>query len=190
MDLSLRKRWCYQSIDALVYIHSRGIIHSDLRPENYLVHETKPEHLDLLLCDFGGAVCDEMGLDGNQLPNDPFYDHTQGLEITPALDIFSLGSVLYTILTGHWPYRSRPYFSEGDTYLDYVDKVELLFRQRQYPDVTGLFGGNVIMGCWMQEYTSAEQVLCAFDEQMKMDKLPDSGSGPVSRNSYEILAHC
>ena len=91
--------------------------------------------------------------------------------------------MLYAILTGYWPYRSRPFFSEGDTYLDYVDRVELLFSQRQYPDVTALFGGNVVMGCWMQEYTSAEQVLRAFDEQLKLDKPAGSGSGPVSGNS-------
>lgn len=107
IDPSLRKQWCYQSIDAVAYVHSRGVIHSDLRPENFLVHENEINgSLDLLLCDFGGAVCDELELDGNALPNDPFYDHTQGVEITPALDIFSFGSVIYTILTGHWPYRT------------------------------------------------------------------------------------
>jgi serine/threonine protein kinase len=143
------------------------VIHSDLRPENFLVHEQNGS-LDLILCDFGGAVCEELGLDGNQLPSDPFYDPTQGVKITQALDIFSLGSVLYTILTGHWPYRTQPYFSEDDTYLDYVDRVESLFRKGQYPDVTELSAGQVVMGCWMKSYTTADQILSAFDGQIKM----------------------
>jgi serine/threonine protein kinase len=151
IKLSQRKKWCHQSAEAVAFIHSRGVIHSDLRPENFLVHETAPGCLDLLLCDFGGAVCEELGLDGNQLPNDPFYDPTQGSEITTNLDIFSLGSIFYTILIGYWPYRTRTFFSEGDDYLDYVDKVNLLFRQGRFPDVDGLWGGSVMMACWRKE---------------------------------------
>jgi serine/threonine protein kinase len=166
IEISKRLEWCHQVAEAVTFIHSHGVIHSDLRPENFLVHEAAQGSLELLLCDFGGAVCEELGLDGKQLPNDPFYDHTQELEITPALDIFSLGSIFYTILTGYWPYRDQTYFSEGDSYLDYVDKVEMFFRKMQYPDVTELVGGKVIMGCWTKKFTTAEQVLDALKTQM------------------------
>lgn len=170
IDLSLRKKWCHQSAEAVAYIHSRGVVHADLRPENLLVHETSPGSLDLMLCDFGGAVCQELELDGNRLPNDPFYDPTQGFDVTPALDIFSLGSVLYTILTGNWPYRTRFYFSEGDDeYLDYVDMVCDLFKQGKYPDVSLLVGGNVIMGCWRKEYKTAQQVVDALREHIPIE---------------------
>ncbi|KAH6706492.1 hypothetical protein BKA61DRAFT_739405 [Leptodontidium sp. MPI-SDFR-AT-0119] len=111
------------------------------------LHPQPRRSLDLLLCDFGGAARDEPGLDGNQLPNDPFYDPTQGFETTPALDIFSLGSIFYTILTGYWPYRTRTFLGKGDHDLDYADRVNPLFSQRQCPDVTGFVGGKVIMGC-------------------------------------------
>lgn len=174
IEFSQRKLWCRQSAEAVSFIHSCGVIHSDLRPENFLVHETAPGSLDLLLCDFGGAVCKELELDGNQLPNDPFYDPTQGFEITPALDIFSLGSILYTILTGYWPYRTQVFFSEADNYLDYVDRVNLLFGQRQYPDVTELVGGKVIMDCWTKEFTTAKQVLDALDNQIPVGDPQDS----------------
>ncbi|KAI9675000.1 MAG: hypothetical protein M1817_001406 [Caeruleum heppii] len=167
--LPLRKKWCRQSAEALAHVHSRGIIHSDLRPENFLVHERTPGCLDLLLCDFGGAVCDDLGLDGRQLPNDPFYDHTQGVAITPALDIFSLGSVLYTILTGYWPYRTRHAFGEDDDYLDYVDTITELFGQSRYPDVTGLVGGDAIMGCWTKRYATAQEVSNVLSTQLSPD---------------------
>lgn len=67
-----------------------------------------------------------------------FYDPTQGSKITTNLDIFSLGSIFCTILVGYWPYCTRTFFSEGDDYLDYIDKVNFLFRQGQFPDVGGL----------------------------------------------------
>jgi serine/threonine protein kinase len=172
IKLPQRKKWCHQSAEAVAFIHSRGVIHSDLRPENFLVHETAPGCLELLLCDFGGAICKELGLDGSQLPNDPFYDPTQGSEITTNLDIFSLGAIFYTILTGYWPYRTRTFVSEGDDYLDYVDKVNSLFRQGRYPDVTGLVGGKVVMDCWMKEFTTVAQVLDALDTQMPIYESP------------------
>lgn len=166
IELVQRKKWRRQSAEAIAFIHSRGVVHSDLRPENILVHETVPGSLDLLLCDFGGALCEGLGLDGNGVPSDPFYDPTQGFEITTKVDIFSLGSIFYTILTGYWPYRTRAFFREDDTYLDYVDRVTLLFTEGKYPEVDGLWGGNVMMGCWRKEFTTAEQILEALDMQM------------------------
>jgi hypothetical protein len=74
-----------------------------------------------------------------------------------------------TILTGYWPCRTRAFFGEGDDYLDYVDRVNLLFSQGQYPDVDGLWGGDVMMGCWRKEFTTAEQILEALDTQMPTD---------------------
>ncbi|KAI9849702.1 MAG: hypothetical protein M1837_002828 [Sclerophora amabilis] len=171
IDLSQRKKWCHQTAEAVAYIHGRGVIHSDLRPENILLHQTTSGSLDLMLCDFGGAVCDELELDGGQLPNDPFYDPTQGVEITPSVDLFGLGSLFYTILTGFWPYRTRVLFGEegDDSYLDYVDKVNLLFSQGQYPEVAGLVGGEVIMGCWTRKYSTAQQVLDDLRKRMPID---------------------
>ncbi|KAK0704280.1 hypothetical protein B0T21DRAFT_377913 [Apiosordaria backusii] len=38
VTIAERKRWCYQAADVIVYIHDRSVIHSDLRPENFLIH--------------------------------------------------------------------------------------------------------------------------------------------------------
>ncbi|KAB5575787.1 hypothetical protein GE09DRAFT_1093341 [Coniochaeta sp. 2T2.1] len=60
-------------------------------------------HVSVGLCDSGGSVCARLGLDGEQLPDTPFFDPWMESESTPAADIFSLGSVFYTIQTGCWP---------------------------------------------------------------------------------------
>ncbi|RDL36264.1 Protein kinase-like [Venustampulla echinocandica] len=169
-DLRQRKIWCRQLTEAIVYIHSRGVVHSDLRPKNILVHETTSGSRDLVLCDFGGSTCDELGLDGGCLPDGPFYSPTFGLQSTPALDIFGLGSLFYTILTGCWPYRSCPGAPEiAEEKIAYEKEVSEALSQGEYPDVTRVVGGRVILGCWMGQYLTAEEVLLALDREMSKE---------------------
>ncbi|EFY86199.1 hypothetical protein MAC_07791 [Metarhizium acridum CQMa 102] len=97
---SLRYRWFIQAIKSIVFIHSKGVIHGDLRPENFLVHGTLPLSLDLCLCDFGGSTCKNLQLTRGKLPDSGFYNPNVAWEPTYTVDIFGLGSVLYTIITG------------------------------------------------------------------------------------------
>ncbi|KAJ5476614.1 hypothetical protein N7475_002343 [Penicillium sp. IBT 31633x] len=46
---------------------------------------------------------------------------------TEAVDIFSLGSVFYTVMTGHWPYKSPGRFRSVAEKNEYEDRVESLF---------------------------------------------------------------
>ncbi|KAF2181231.1 kinase-like protein, partial [Zopfia rhizophila CBS 207.26] len=140
-------RWCRQVVESISYIHHHGVIHSDLRPENFLVHATTPTSLDLWLCDFGGSTCEKLGVDGKQLPDPSFFDPNAEWVSTTATDIFSVGSVLYSIISGHWPHRDPGPFKSAEDYRSYDGRVEEHFRNREYPDVDGLFGGTIILGC-------------------------------------------
>lgn len=154
-----------QTIEAVVYLHGKGVIHSDLRPENYLVHAMGGPLPDLWLCDFGGSKCDELGLEGNHLPDDPFFDPQMPCVSTPATDIFSLGSICYTILTGYWPYRDGPP-PVNEAKAAYDAQVIELFQARKFPDVSNLSGGKVIKGCWDHQYRTAEDALRAIKSEM------------------------
>jgi serine/threonine protein kinase len=77
ISTTLRKKWCRQATESVAYLHDTGAIHSDLRPDNFLVHATSSTSLDLWFCDFGGSTCEELHLDGGHLPDDPFFDPTQ-----------------------------------------------------------------------------------------------------------------
>ncbi|WVN91200.1 uncharacterized protein L203_106457 [Cryptococcus depauperatus CBS 7841] len=156
-----------QATEAIVHLHSKGVIHSDLRPENFLVHQAPQPFAGIWLCDFGGSFCAELDLDGGHLPDIPFSDPQMGSESTPATDIFSLGSIFYAILTGYWPFLDRPpKWTSTEDYFDYYHRVVELLKQRKFPDVTGLDGGDVIKGCWNLEYKSAEEVLQAVRSKM------------------------
>jgi len=45
----------------------------------------------------------------------------------------------------------------------YDQQVEELFRLARFPNVEGLVGGKVILGCWTKKYTCADYVLQALD---------------------------
>ncbi|KAJ5111753.1 hypothetical protein NUU61_001383 [Penicillium alfredii] len=55
IDMSLRFKWRTQAAEAIQFIYQKGVIHSDLRPENFLLHTVAGNEVDLLLCDFGGV---------------------------------------------------------------------------------------------------------------------------------------
>ena len=151
IDLSLRLKWRSQAAEAIQYIHQKAVIHSDLRPENFLLHTDSGNKLDLLLCDFGGSTSGVIH--GGHLPDSCFSNPCKPWVSMEATDIFSLGSVFYTIMTGHWPYKSPGPFNSVEEMRNYEDLVDALFSSRKYPSVDGLIGGVVIQGCWTERYS-------------------------------------
>ncbi|KID83975.1 Protein kinase-like domain protein [Metarhizium guizhouense ARSEF 977] len=162
---SLRHRWFIQAIESIVFVHSKGVIHSDLRPENFLVHGTLPLSLDLWLCDFGGSTCEDLQLSGGKLPNSGFFNPNDAWEATYAVDIFALGSVLYTIITGRWPFRATTgQFTSVEEMEEYDAYVDGRFADGIFPEVGGLFGGEIIRGCWTNQFSRAGDVMASASQ--------------------------
>jgi serine/threonine-protein kinase len=96
-----------QTALALDYAHSQGIVHRDIKPENILL---EGEHSHVKLSDFSSAkeIALDLGLtpEGNILGS-PHYMAPELLrsEVTPKIDIYSLGIVLFELLTGHAPFN-------------------------------------------------------------------------------------
>lgn len=97
--------------DALAYVHSRGVIHRDIKPGNILLPEHDAEHTgpQAKLADFGIArIVDGSRLTatGQVLGTASYLSPEQALGegITPASDVYSLGLVLLECLTGQQAY--------------------------------------------------------------------------------------
>ncbi|MGQ0640085.1 MAG: serine/threonine-protein kinase [Gemmatimonadaceae bacterium] len=98
--------------DAVHYAHLRSIVHRDLKPANILV--TRAGEVKLL--DFGIAklLADVAGVTtqartrGRARPMTLEYaspEQGQGKPVSTASDVYSLGIVLYRLLTGRDPYQ-------------------------------------------------------------------------------------
>jgi serine/threonine protein kinase len=165
----LRLKWCLQAAEAIAYLHSKDVIHSDLRPENYLLHTYNNDSIpDLLLSDFGGSYCKigDRVIDGGHLPDTGFFNPNNEWVSSKGTDVFALGSVLYTIMTGHWPYKSADPFVSVEEWEEYEDKVNELFMEREYPAVEHLVGGEIIYDCW-SEKLDAGTVVKGYKQELK-----------------------
>ena len=92
---------------ALAYAHKKGIIHRDLKPDNILFDGNG----DPFISDFGVAKLTEKsaGLTGNGIVGTPAYmspEQAKGSESDSQSDIYSLGVIVYQMLSGQQPYRS------------------------------------------------------------------------------------
>ncbi len=104
-DLSEVSDVVWQVAEALEYAHSKGVVHRDIKPANILITGDGR----VKLTDFGIARLNTSNLThAGQLLGTPNYmapEQIQGREVDHRADIFSLGVVLYEMLTRQKPFR-------------------------------------------------------------------------------------
>ena len=124
-----------QVASALTAAHNAGIVHRDIKPANVLLGDDGV----VKITDFGisRATGDVTVTATGMLAGTPAYlapEVAKGEEPTPAADVFSLGSTLYTMIEGHSPFG----LSENTLALLYAVAAGRISPPRQAGPLTAL----------------------------------------------------
>jgi WD40 repeat protein/predicted Ser/Thr protein kinase len=109
MDNLLAARYAHGIAEAVHYAHEKRVIHRDLKPANVLLDEYDEPRV----ADFGLAKqfeSDLMSIAGDDIAGTPAYMPPEQWEGRAGRrsDVYSIGAILYTMLTGKPPFSGKP----------------------------------------------------------------------------------
>src|SRR5450432_1780361 len=101
ISLPQRFRWAKETVEGLQLLHSTNVIHCDLDPKNLLLDAD----LGLKIADFSGSSLE--GSKASACVGTRFLQPEFNWRKPPTIqqDLFSLGSTIYSIMTGHAPFE-------------------------------------------------------------------------------------
>ena len=170
------------SADALAYAHEQGIIHRDIKPENILLSAGHP-----IIADFGVArAIDIAGVrqltrTGMGSPGTPAYMSPEQLmgdkEVDRRTDIYSLGCVLYEMLTGKPPFAGKDGFVKRFTEAPPFASG----ARKNLPEELDSIIAKALARDPQDRYTAAQDFAQALS---RMEHLP----GPLVRSAHRTFA--
>lgn len=145
-----------QVASALDYAHRQGVIHRDVKPSNILMSDDNVA----VLTDFGIAkiVADTVQTTEGAILGTPTYmapEQATSKKVLPQTDVYSLGIVLYEMVTGKVPF-------EGDTTLSIV-----LQHMHESPPPPSRYNKKL--------EPAVEQVILKALEKAPLDRFPSAG---------------
>lgn len=167
-----------QVAQALDHAHLQGVIHRDLKPGNILIDE----HNNAYLTDFGIARVLNSNLTGSAIIGTPAYmspEQANGLPLDARSDIYSLGIVLFEMITGREPFEAETPVALLLKHIGEPMPSPRTFR----PDVPRLIEQVIMVATAKQpdeRFASAGDVARAYSEALRVAPLQgDYGDHPT-----------
>jgi len=166
---------------ALDYAHRQGVVHRDIKPGNILLDSEG----HALLADFGIAKIggNQADLTGSAVVGTPAYmspEQAQGMALDGRSDIYSLGVVIFEMLTGEQPF-------EGETLIQVMMKV----IQEPPPDIYNIRADlppsltpvmeRVLAKKPEERYQTATAFATAFEDVIRDGSETEAPTTPITR---------
>ncbi len=185
MNLQNALRVGKQIADGLTAAHAQGLIHRDVKPANILLEEGT--NMRVRITDFGLArTTDDASVTQSRvIAGTPMYmapEQVHGHKLDQRADLFSLGSVLYQVLTGQPPFRAPTTLAVLKRVTEEIPRPIQEFVP-EVPDWMCELIGHLHAKEPDQRYSSAKEVSdllaqCALDVQAgRVPKIPDPWQG-------------
>ncbi|SDK50034.1 bifunctional serine/threonine protein kinase/MFS transporter [Streptomyces indicus] len=172
--------------EALTAVHGAGLIHRDLKPSNVLVTVDGPRVIDFGIARaMDGLAPDSLLTHTGMLIGSPGFmspEQVRGLELTPASDVFCLGSVLVYAATG------RLLFGAGSTGLN----AHLFRVAEEEPDLTGVPAGllDLVQDCLHKDPArrpTPAQIMERTADRGAEEWLPGQVLAQLGRHAAQLL---
>ncbi len=172
---------------ALEHAHEKGIVHRDIKPQNIMILKDGT----IKVADFGIAALESaQEKKSDQTVGSVHYiapEQARGEQPDPRSDIYSLGVVMYEMLTGKMPY-------DGDT-AEQVARKHIVGNatppQELNPDIPEELAEITLKAMSADidaRYQSASELLGDLEEFRKQQAAANVGSGSADESDVEILS--
>ncbi|XP_051901273.1 serine/threonine-protein kinase D3-like isoform X6 [Pristis pectinata] len=121
-----------QILEALRYLHSKNIVHCDLKPENVLLASDDP-YPQVKLCDFGFArIIGEKSFRRSVVGTAAYLapEVLQSRAYNRSLDMWSVGVIIYVCLSGTFP------FNEDEDINDQIQNASFMYPARPWQEIS------------------------------------------------------
>lgn len=141
---SQRLQWAREATEGLQLLHDANVVHCDVEPKNFLLDA----NLNLKIADFSGSSID--GYQASACVNERFLHPNFSWRRQPLAqdDLFSLGSLVYFIMTGQYPFQELT-----------SDEVRENYEAHTFPNIKNIPCKEIIEQCWNLQAESTRRIL-------------------------------